>query len=179
MDSDFSHPPEDLPKLFEGLKQADIVVASRLAPGAVDERPFLRKFITYLANIYARFFMDHHSHRSHIRDWTTGYRAYRKVVFERVPPQNLISQGPSVVQEVLWRAMNQGSTAIEIPFHMINRAQGKSSFNSKVAKQSIFSIIGYWILFRPGDSQVRFYENAPQEFIKVSERFYQIHQKKV
>lgn len=147
MDADFSHPPADLIKLFEGLKHADIVVASRLCEGAVDTRPFSRRFITKLANIYARILLQSPKHRSRLLDWTTGYRAYRKSVFENVPPLSLISQGPSIVQELLFRALNSGLTAIEVPFTMIDRAEGKSSFTPKVARQSIMSIPAYRVLF--------------------------------
>ena len=149
MDSDFSHPPEDLPKIFSKLKEADIVIASRLAPGALDTRPFSRRFITKLANIYARFFMESPLHKNKIAYWTTGYRGYRRIVFEKVPPPSMISQGPSIVQEVLFRAMNQGLTSLEIPFTMIDRAAGKSRFNRKIAIQSLMSIPAYRVLFSP------------------------------
>ncbi len=171
MDSDFSHPPEDLPKLFAALSQADVVVASRLAPGAIDTRPFKRRFITVLANYYARLFLESRAHRSRIRDWTTGFRAYRRAVFEKIPPGSLVSQGPSIVQEVLFRAMNAGFTALEIPFTMIDRAAGQSSFNRGIALQSLLSIPAYRVLFNPRATPVRLADLRTE---KVSDSYFLI-----
>lgn len=143
MDSDFSHPPSLIPKLFQELDHADIVVASRLCEGAIDSRPWFRRAITIAANKYARFILESKKHKSKLLDWTTGYRAYRKVVFEKVPPNTMVSEGPSIVQELLYRALNSGCTVTEIPFHMIDRVAGKSSFNQKVARQSLKSIVEF------------------------------------
>lgn len=147
MDADFSHPPREIPRLLDTLARADIAIASRLAPGARDLRPLRRRAITWLANRYARGWLALPSHRSRVRDWTTGFRAYRRAVFERVPVSALISRGPSILQEILFRALNQGLTAAEIPFEMKDREAGQSTFSSKVARQSLMSIPAYRILF--------------------------------
>ena len=86
----------------------------------------------------------------------------------------MISQGPSIVQELLWRAMNQKCTAIEIPFHMVDREQGKSSFNSKVALQSILSIPAYAILFRPSAHSLNFEPNYFSDVI-TNEKYIKVH----
>jgi len=147
MDADFSHPPQDLPKLFDALSLADIAIASRLHKESRDSRPMRRRILTMIANRYARFFMERPKHKSTVKDWTTGFRAYRKEVFETVPPYSLVSQGPSILQEILLRALNSGLTAIEIPFTMKDRQAGQSTFNKKIARQSLFSIPCYRILF--------------------------------
>lgn len=150
MDADFSHPPSDLPALFraiEGADGADISIASRLAPGSRDLRPRTRRWITAFANFYARFFLARPAQVSRVRDWTSGFRAYRKAVFEKVPPATWVSRGPSVLQEILFRALNQGLRAVEIPFEMKDRELGVSTFSRKVARQSFLSIPCYRILF--------------------------------
>lgn len=147
MDADFSHPPREIPRLLAGLAESDIVIASRLAPGARDLRPLPRRLVTAAANRYARLFLERPHHQSRVRDWTTGFRAYRRKVFESVPCDSLVSRGPSILQEILFRALNLGCTASEIPFEMKDREAGESTFSSKVARQSLLSIPAYRILF--------------------------------
>ncbi len=158
MDSDFSHPPSCLPALFEGLARADIVVASRLARGAVDRRPFPRRLITFFSNLYVRLFLQRRVHASRVRDWTSGYRAYRREVFERVLPATLVSRGPSILQEILYRALNMSCTAVEIPFQMQDRAAGVSTFNTRVARQSFLAVPCYRILYGGGSREFRLEE---------------------
>ena len=169
MDSDFSHPPSELPKLFDGLSRADIVIASRLTDGAVDGRPTLRRVITKLANIYVKFWLQSPRHKSRVIDWTTGYRAYRKTVFEKIPPATLNAKGPSIIQEVLYRALNLGFTVEEIPFHMIDRVSGKSTFNRKVAIQSLMSILEYRFFYHEEQNKIQF---VPQASIRSERKYY-------
>lgn len=140
MDADFSHPPSILPSLIAGLSQSDVTIASRLTDRSEDSRPWLRRWITWGANVYARLLMQKRSHPSKIRDWTTGYRAYRMSVFKMVPPETMLSTGPCVLQEMLFRAFEGGLTAHEIPFSMKDRERGVSTFNRKVALESIRNI---------------------------------------
>jgi dolichol-phosphate mannosyltransferase len=155
MDADFSHPPTDLPRLLDAVQKADIAIASRLLPESNDTRPWMRRLITSLGNRYARVFLERPGHRSRVRDWTTGFRAYRRGVFDLVPIGSLISQGPSILQEVLYRALNQKLTAIEIPFEMNDRVRGESTFNRRVAIQSLLAIPAYRVLFSHPDTSAR------------------------
>jgi len=166
MDADFSHPPEVLPRLLAGLAEMDIVIASRLAPGAEDVRPWRRRIVTRFSNLYARYFLERAVHASRIRDWTTGFRAYRRAVFERLPPSQLVSRGPSILQEILFRSLNMGATAMEIPFRMSDRVRGASSFSRKVAWQSLRSIPAYSVLFGAGQE----YRISTLEFAEVGAR---------
>lgn len=57
MDSDFSHPPQLIPKLVDALKQSktDIVVASRyLNGGSIQGWSIKRKMISKIATIIAK-----------------------------------------------------------------------------------------------------------------------------
>jgi hypothetical protein len=64
---------------------------------------------------------------------------------------SLVSQGPSILQEVLYRALNQKLRAVEIPFQMNDRLRGSSTFSRKVAIQSLLAIPAYRVLFgNPG-----------------------------
>lgn len=147
MDADFSHPPATVPELLGALSGADIAIASRLAPGSKDDRPWPRRVLTRFANSYARAFSQKKEHVSKVADWTTGFRAYRREVFEKVPPRSLVSRGPSILQEILFRSLNQGMSATEIAFDMVDRKVGQSSFNRKIALQSLAAIPAYRAIF--------------------------------
>ena len=143
MDADFSHPPSLIPRLLAGLADADITIASRLAPGAQDTRPASRRAITQAANLYARAFLQRRGHASRVRDWTSGFRAYRREALERIGLATLTAQGPSILQEMLYRALQEGCIAHEIPFTMHDRRAGTSTFSRNIAMQSLASIPGF------------------------------------
>lgn len=147
MDADLSHPPEILPKMLEMGSRFDIVIGSRLHEKSRDHRSYFRRLITKLANRYTRFWLQCPRHTSQVQDWTSGFRLYKREVFERIPPESLVSTGPSILQEVLFRALNQGLTATEIDFVMLDRAFGKSTFTRKVALESLRRIPCYRLLF--------------------------------
>lgn len=155
MDADFSHPPAVIPDLFRALDSVDIAIASRLVSNAKDTRSLSRRVITAFANFYTRSFLEKKWHKSTVRDWTTGFRAYRRAVFEKVAPKSLVSPGPSILQEVLLRALNSGCTATEIPFEMVDRKEGDSTFNRKIALQSLLTIPFYSLVFSKTKSTKR------------------------
>jgi dolichol-phosphate mannosyltransferase len=58
MDADFSHPPEDVPRLIEAVQsgETDIAIGSRYANGiSIVNWPLSRLILSYGANIYARW----------------------------------------------------------------------------------------------------------------------------
>lgn len=145
MDADFSHPPETILNLLEQLEKAPLVIASRRHPNSEDQRPRLRRWITRLSNLYIRWILKTGSNDP--QDWTSGFRAYRREVFEKIPVQSMISDGPSLLQEILYRALLQHCPVAEIPFKMIDRRLGKSSFTVKIALQSLLMNLFYRLRF--------------------------------
>ncbi|RKZ20782.1 polyprenol monophosphomannose synthase, partial [bacterium] len=56
MDADFSHNPNDLPRLYHALNDFDLVIGSRYIRGIrVENWPLSRKLLSYSANLFARF----------------------------------------------------------------------------------------------------------------------------
>ena len=56
MDADFSHNPNDLPKLFEACLNADMAIGSRYSKGVnVVNWPMGRVLLSYFASKYVRF----------------------------------------------------------------------------------------------------------------------------
>jgi len=127
MDADFSHPPKDIPRLLEKIKDADVVLGSRIIEGGKDLREgIIRKIITKGANLYLRLLLG-----LKIKDCNSGYRCFRRKVLEGIDVEKIMSEGPSIVQEVLYKAHLKGFKIVEIPIVFKDRELGKSKLGLK------------------------------------------------
>ena len=79
MDADMSMPPSLLPKMIEKLKDYDIVIGSRYAEGAKDDRAPLRVYASWLINRLAGAVLGYG-----IRDYDSGFVVLRRTVFNKV-----------------------------------------------------------------------------------------------
>ena len=128
MDADFSHQPSYLPYLLREATGCDLLIASRLAPGGGERgRDFLRRWITRGANAYIRVVLG-----LPVRDCTSGYRVFRREVLERIGLDEIMSKGPSVVEEVLYKAYKRGFRIKEVPYILEERKAGQSTFNRRI-----------------------------------------------
>lgn len=133
MDADFSHHPRHIPEFIRAARDCDIVVGSRFVPGGKDlERGFIRHTITRLANFYIRRVLR----ITDVHDCTSGYRLFRRRVLETVKMDNTVSLGPSIVQELLYKAVLLGFEVREIPIVFVDRREGKSTFSWRIMVQS-------------------------------------------
>ena len=122
MDADMSHDPKYIPKMIEELKNADLVLGSRRVKGAQEVgRSFIRRMITFLANLYIRIILG-----LKVKDCNSGFRCFKRKVLESIKPEELESKGPAIVQEVLFKAHLKGFKIKEIPITFVNRTKGKS-----------------------------------------------------
>jgi len=127
MDADLSHNPKDIPKLLEAIKEADLVLGSRLVPGGRDGRPsVIRKMITVMANFYIRTVLG-----LKVKDCNSGFRCFRRKVLEGINVSRIESRGPDIVQEVLYKASLKGFNIREVPITLIDRSLGKSKLGIK------------------------------------------------
>jgi dolichol-phosphate mannosyltransferase len=127
MDADFSHDPKYIPLLLERIRECDLVIGSRAVPEGKDQRrSSLRKWITQLSSLYARSMLG-----LSVRDCNSGYRCFRREVLEAVNLDTILSIGPSLVQELLFKAHLHGFSICEIPIVFIEREAGQSKLNSK------------------------------------------------
>ncbi|MFN8177267.1 MAG: polyprenol monophosphomannose synthase [bacterium] len=126
MDADFSHDPALVPRFLSELSRgADMVLASRFVRGGSDtDRPWLRRLITVLANSYIRLVLG-----VPIGDCNSGYRGFTRATLEAIRPATLTSTGPSIVQEVLFRAHRAGARIVEIPLEFVDRREGDSKLS--------------------------------------------------
>ena len=125
MDGDFSHDPKYIPAFLEKIRECDLVIGSRgIAHGQDLRASSLRKWVTQLSTSYARIVLG-----LPVRDCNSGYRCFRREVLEAVNLDSIRSVGPSIVQELLFKAYLLGFSIAEIPIVFAERQAGKSNLN--------------------------------------------------
>ena len=122
-DCDFSHDPDDIPRLLAGLQGAHVAIGSRyVESGQIRDWSLSRRLLSAAANAFVRVLF-----RLPARDCTSGFRAYRREVLEGVPWGRLHSTGYSFLVEVLyWAAQPSGRRVHEVPICFVDRKEGRS-----------------------------------------------------
>ena len=146
MDADMSHDPKYIPSMLEELKNADLVLGSRRVEGGKDVgRGLLRKFVTFGANLYIRIMLG-----LKVKDCNSGFRCFKREVLEKINAEKLESKGPSIVQEVLFKAHLKGFRIKEIPITFINRTKGHSKLGIPQLIAGYFMVLKLKILSMSG-----------------------------
>jgi dolichol-phosphate mannosyltransferase len=125
MDADFSHAPEDIPKLLELTEEgSDLVIGSRYcSEGEVRGWKLTRILISKVANkITGRVI------RLELNDFTSGFRCYSKGYLTKALP-HLHSETYEIQIETLRQAKLQNSKIGELPIVFENRKKGKSKLS--------------------------------------------------
>jgi dolichol-phosphate mannosyltransferase len=140
-DADFSHDPEKIPAFLTAIDQgSDLVLGSRYIKGGTIPKNWgwHRKFLSVGGNLFIRVIMAHFA----IHDWTTGYRAIRKEVYEAVKP--LLNRerffGYTFQIAFLFHALRKGFTISEVPIHFIDRTRGVSKIGPEYIKNNLLFI---------------------------------------
>lgn len=139
MDCDFSHNPEDLPKLAKACEenQADLIVGSRYIKGVnVVNWPLGRVLMSYCAGIYVRFITG-----IPIQDVTAGFICYSRKVLEKLPLDKIQFIGYAFQIEMKFSAWKYGFKIVEIPIIFTDRTKGESKMSVNVFNEAIFGII--------------------------------------
>jgi len=133
MDADGSHRPEDMPALLAAADSADIVIGSRYVKGGgVRGWGWFRTLNSAVANRVARVLLG-----LPYRDATSGYRCFRRGVLATLPWDSMISDNPSIVEEILYHVHRRGYRIVEVPITFVDRTEGASKFSVK--------LIGRWV----------------------------------
>lgn len=122
MDADFSHNPEDIPRLIKELNGADFVIGSRYVKGGkIVGWPLKRFLISKTANFIAGLFLG-----LGINDVTAGFKAFKKTVLKKVNLKNIGAKGYSFQEELAFNVKKSGFRIKEIPITFTERRKGKS-----------------------------------------------------
>jgi dolichol-phosphate mannosyltransferase len=117
MDADNSHPPELVPQMIAALRTGcDIVIASRFVRGGREEGVvWSRRLLSRAASIVFRCTFP----IAGVRDYTTGFRAYRATVLKAlcaIHGDRLIEAAAfSVMTELLLKARALRPRIVEVP----------------------------------------------------------------
>jgi dolichol-phosphate mannosyltransferase len=145
MDADFSHNPERLPEFLEAIKESDVVLGSRYQNGHVNvvNWPMSRLFLSYAANIYARFVTG-----LPIFDTTGGFKCFRRNVLESIDLNSVKSNGYAFQIEMSFRAWKRGFQLFEIPIIFVDRTEGVSKMSKKIVREAIWMVwrLRWWSL---------------------------------
>lgn len=127
MDCDFSMPPSVIPELLKAVEECDIAIGSRYVDGGRDDRGSIRERIgSFLINRLAKFFLN-----SSINDYTSGFVAARKKVFESI---DLKGDYGEYCIDLLYIAKRKGFTIKEIPYICVTRKHGESKTATNLFK---------------------------------------------
>ncbi|SDY96663.1 dolichol-phosphate mannosyltransferase [Micromonospora pattaloongensis] len=150
MDADGSHAPEELPRLLDAARGADVVIGSRYVPGGkLVNWPVHRLLLSRGANLYTRLALG-----MPVSDATGGYRIYRMPVLEKIDFASVSSQGYSFQVELSWRAHREGFRIVEVPITFTERAEGASKMSSAIVREALLRVTVWGIKGRR-DSVVR------------------------
>ena len=139
MDADFSHNPNDLPRLYAACAEDgyDVAVGSRYVSGVnVVNWPMGRVLMSYFASKYVRLVTG-----LKIRDTTAGFVCYRRKLLETIPLDGIRFKGYAFQIEMKYTAHQCGFQIKEVPVIFINRELGTSKMNSSIFGEAIFGVI--------------------------------------
>jgi len=162
MDSDFSHPPQIIPKMIETFKQyqCDLVVASRyITGGNIEGWTTKRKIMSKIATIIAKKGLG-----VKIKDPMSGFFAFKKNIIKEL---NFDALGYKFLLEVLVKT--KGVNIKEIPYTFENRKLGSSKLeNSTIIDycKSVLKLYKYGKISekQEGRPSVRFLSKAARFF---------------
>jgi dolichol-phosphate mannosyltransferase len=153
MDADFSHKPEDVPRLLHALDEgADFVIGSRYVKGGTIPHDWglLRKAISKWGNICARYIVGLYK----VHDCTAGFRAMRSSVIRKIDLESLGVQGYAFQIALLYRVLTSGARVQEIPVEFIDRARGTTKLGFSDIRE--FIVHAWWLRFAHSQTFMRF-----------------------
>ena len=118
MDADFSHNPQDLPRLYEACATggADVSIGSRYVSGVnVVNWPMGRVLMSYFASKYVRLITG-----LDIHDTTAGFVCYRREVLATLPLDQIRFKGYAFQIEMKFSAVKYGFRVKELPVIFMN-----------------------------------------------------------
>jgi dolichol-phosphate mannosyltransferase len=136
MDCDFSHDPNDVPRLVAAVEEADVALGSRYVEGgAVRNWGVLRRFVSSGGSWYARVLLG-----VRIRDLTGGFKCYRRGVLETIDLDAIHSKGYAFQIETTFRALRAGFRVVEIPITFVDREAGGSKMSRAIVAEAIWKV---------------------------------------
>ena len=140
MDADFSHNPEDVPRLYMACvgDGADLAIGSRYCNGiSVINWPIGRVIMSYFASVFVRKVLG-----MKVFDTTAGFKCYRRKVLETIDLDNIRMKGYGFQIEMKYTAYKLGFKIVEVPIIFVDRKEGSSKMSSGIFGEAFWGVIG-------------------------------------
>lgn len=139
MDADFSHDPNDLPRLYAACHDEgyDLSIGSRYVSGVnVVNWPIGRVLMSYFASKYVRLVTGFNVH-----DTTAGFKCYKRRVLETIPLDEVRFKGYGFQIEMKYTAYKIGFKIKEVPVVFVNRREGTSKMSGGIFGEAFFGVM--------------------------------------
>ena len=139
MDCDFSHDPNDVPRLLVAVQHgADLALGSRYVPGGgVRNWGLVRRLISEGGSLYARVLLG-----VKVQDLTGGFKCYRREVLEAIDLDAVESKGYAFQIETTYRVLRAGFEVVEVPITFADREAGGSKMSKAIVAEAIWKVPG-------------------------------------
>ena len=139
MDADFSHDPNDLPRLYAACHDEgyDLSIGSRYVSGVnVVNWPIGRVLMSYFASKYVRFVTGFKVH-----DTTAGFKCYKRRVLQTILLDEVRFKGYGFQIEMKYTAYKIGFKIKEVPVIFVNRREGVSKMSGGIFGEAFFVVM--------------------------------------
>jgi dolichol-phosphate mannosyltransferase len=139
MDADFSHDPNDVPRLLRALDEgADLAIGSRYTRGGGTENWGLgRRIISRGGGVYAQAILG-----IGVRDLTAGFKAWRADTLRGIDLDAVSAKGYGFQIEMTYRALRAGFEVVEVPIKFIDRRVGQSKMSGTIFFEALTLVWG-------------------------------------
>ena len=131
MDADFSHDPNDLPRLYAACHDEgyDVAIGSRYVSGVnVVNWPIGRVLMSFVTGF-------------NVHDTTAGFKCSRRCVLESIPLDQVRFKGYAFQIEMKYTAYKMGYKIKEVPVIFVNRREGVSKMNGGIFGEAFFGVM--------------------------------------
>ncbi|MBP5487853.1 MAG: polyprenol monophosphomannose synthase [Bacteroidales bacterium] len=138
MDADFSHNPDDLPRLYEACRDCGgVAIGSRYCDGiSVVNWPLGRILMSYFASKYVRRVLSMKVH-----DCTAGFKCYSREALSTIDLDDVRMKGYGFQIEMKYTAWKLGFKIVEVPIIFVNRKLGTSKMSSGIFGEAFWGVI--------------------------------------
>ena len=139
MDADFSHNPNDVPRLYRACAEggADLAIGSRYCNGiSVVNWPIGRVIMSYYASVYVRTVL-----RMKVYDTTAGFKCYTRTVLETIDLDNVRMKGYGFQIEMKYTTYKLGFKITEVPVIFVDRTAGTSKMSSGIFGEAFWGVL--------------------------------------
>lgn len=126
MDADFSHRPQDLLKLVEAVEEgSDVAIGSRYVEGGDRNDPLLRRINPWVGRFLYTYIL-----KCPVKDFTSGFKAYRKQVAKELAGSDL-PEGFQFQAASLMKLVEEDKNFREVPIDFRPRRAGEPKYGTR------------------------------------------------